>query len=286
MICRWNNAICIAFSISLFLSMAAQGTAEFMPRQFEARRATTPPVIDGKLDEAVWQSAQKLDEFFAYQSGGKPAAAETTARILWDDDFLYLGFEMTDADIRPSSVTANKTGRDAPLYLGDVIELFVREDRNSPKYYEFEWSPKAGDVFDARFDEQKFGAPGIAWDTKITSAVTVEGTIDDATDKDTRWVVETSIPLDSFSPITKDSQWTFTVARYDYFNPASATEQLMTLTPGDPDLPRAGFASGFHTYELYDNIKFVPEPRPSLSWLAWFALVAVRPLRARLAKKL
>lgn len=252
----------------LFLCLSVSGLcplasySQFVPRKFEARKTADRPTIDGILSDSAWESAQNIDQFFAYQSGGAPAAAETSAKILWDDEFLYLAFEMQDADIRPSSVTAGQTGRDASLFLGDVIELFIREDRSATRYFEFEWSPKNGDVLDARFDERKFGPPGIAWDTAIVSAVRVQGTIDDTTDVDTGWTVESAIPLSSFEPISTNSRWTFTLARYDYFNPGHSKEQLMTSAIGAPDLPLAGFASGFHSYEVYDDLQFVPEPQP------------------------
>ena len=237
-----------------------RANAEFVPQLYEARRADNPPAIDGSLDEPIWDTAHEIADFFAYQSGGEVAAAETSAKILWDDQSLYLAFEMMDVDIRPSSVTANQTGRDAQLFRGDVIEFFVREDRDSPRYFEFEWSPNGKDVFDARFDERRFGPPGTDWNTELTWAVSVDGTIDEFSDQDVGWTVEAAIPLSAFDSISTGSEWTFTVARYDYFNPISEVEQLMMSTPGDPELPLAGLTSGFHTYELYDDLKFVPEP--------------------------
>ncbi len=261
------------FAITLLLSMVATTCsvrAEFVPRDFVAVRASETLSIDGHLDEAAWQSAQIIDEFFAYQSGGSPAAADTTAKILWDDHAIYLGFEMQDADIRPASVTANQSGRDAQLYRGDVIELFVRESRDSPKYFEFEWSPD-GDAFDARFDNRKFGPPGTDWNVDMTWAATVNGTFDNASDEDISWTVEAAIPLSAFDDIGIGSVWTFTVARYDYFNPTSDVEQLMMSTPGDATLPNAGLSSGFHTYELYDNLLFVPELR--CNWLIAAAML-------------
>ena len=261
------------------VALTSAATAEFIPRDFISVRATEAPIIDGQLDDAVWQSAQVIDEFFAYQSGGDPAAADTTARILWDDQSLYLGFEMQDIDIRPSSVTANQSGRDAQLYRGDVIELFVRESRDSPKYFEFEWSPD-GDAFDARFDNRKFGPPGTDWNVDMTWAATVNGTFDDTSDQDTSWMVEAAIPLSAFDEIGVGSEWTFTVARYDYFNPASDVEQLMMSTPGDPALPNAGLSSGFHSYELYDNLAFVPEPH--FNWI--FAAAMLLALRRQSQK--
>ena len=246
------------------LAATSDCAADFTPRGFEARKTPTPPVIDGVIDDIVWAHAQTIDDFFAYQSGGDPPAAATTARVLWDEQFLYVAFEMNDVDIRPSSITTGDTGRDAELFRGDVIELFIRESRDSPKYFEFEWSPNGTDVFDARFDQRRFGPPGTAWNTDIEWAVTVDGTIDNFTDQDGSWTVESAIPLEAFGAIATGSEWTFAVARYDFFNPISPTEQLMISTPGDPDRPRAGFTSGFHTYELYDNLRFVvPEPATS-----------------------
>ncbi|MFC1758029.1 sugar-binding protein [Planctomycetota bacterium] len=244
----------------LVVAVSTLARAEFVPREFTARHTSVAPTIDGRVNDAVWSSAEVIDEFFAYQSGGDPAAAETTARILWDDHSLYLAFEMHDADIRPSSVTANQSGRDAELYRGDVIELFIRESRDSPKYFEFEWSPD-GDAFDARFDTRKFGPPGTDWNVEMTWAASVNGTVDDISDQDVSWTVEAAIPLSAFDDLDVNSEWTFTVARYDYFNPISDTEQLMMSTPGDAALPNAGLSSGFHTYELYDNLTFVPEPQ-------------------------
>jgi hypothetical protein len=218
--------------------------------------------LDGRLTDTVWDLAQPITNFYAYRSGGSPAASTTSARILWDDEFLYLGLEMSDADIRPSALTSGSSGRDGNLYEGDVIEFFARPQSDSPQYFEFEWSPN-GDVFDARFDQVRFGPPGIGWDTQVSGAVDVEGTWDDATDQDVGWTVETRIPRDAFPAFVAGHRWRFTVARYDYFHPDHAAAQLMMTTPGDPELPNAGLSAGFHSYEFYDELVFVfavPEP--------------------------
>ena len=39
------------------------------------------------------------------------------------------------------------------------------------------------------------------------------------TDVDMGWIVESAIPLTAFDPISTGSQWTFNVARYDYYGP-------------------------------------------------------------------
>jgi hypothetical protein len=243
----------------LVAAFTTTARAEFVPRVYEARRIETPPVLDGQLDDDAWRMAQPIREFFAYQTG-LPPASQTTGRLLWDDQFLYLAFEMSDADIRPSALTSGSGGRDGRLYEGDVIEFFVRPDENSPQYFEFEWSPN-GDLFDARFDTRRFGPPSTSWNTELSAAVHVDGTWDNSADEDQRWIVETRIPLVAFADVQGGESWRFTLARYDYFVPGLPDAQLMMSTPGDPELPNAGLSSGFHTYELYDRLLLtVPEP--------------------------
>ena len=74
--------------------------AAFTPAIYEARRTTAALTIDGDLSDSAWSCAQEIGPFYAYRSGGSPAAAETTMRILWDDQFLYASLQATDADIR------------------------------------------------------------------------------------------------------------------------------------------------------------------------------------------
>jgi len=234
--------------------------AAFVPTRYEAPSTATPPNIDGDLTDEVWSGALEIRQFYAYKSGGAPAASEGSARILWDQNNLYLGLQMIDDNILPSTVVSGRGGFDGPLYEGDVIELFVRQSANSPRYHEFEWSPN-GDVFDARFDSVRFGPPGTAWNSGVQSAVQVDGTIDDATDTDRSWTIEVAIPLTAFDPIDDQSEWFFTVARYDYFAQGNGFDSnLMMSTPGDPDAPMGGVTQGFHTYEIYDIVAFVPEP--------------------------
>ena len=272
----------IAAPLLVVCCLAENSDAVFTPIRFEARRITNPPVIDGDLSDSVWNQAQPMKVFYAYQSGGDPPAAATSARILWDEDYLYVGLEMADVDIRSACALRGSCGRDANLFQGDVIELFVKESTASARYHEFEWSP-LGEEFDARFDRVRFGAPGIGWNSGMRSAVQVRGTVDNPSDSDRGWTVESAIPLADFelSSIEVGSQWRFTVARYDYYNaPPDPREELMMLTRGDPDAPNAGVTSGFHTYEIYDILEFTVVPEPS-SLCSALSLVFVTGLSRR-----
>jgi len=257
-------------ALLLVLLSQAMARADFTPTRFDVLRANLAPAIDGDLSDGAWSHAVVIDQFFEYRSGGDPAAAEGTARFLWDDNRLYVGLEMQDVDIRSACALNGNCGNDASLFNGDVIELFIKELPGRTKYFEFEWSP-LGEFFDARFDnamDPRWSTPpGVSWDSTATWAVQFQGTVDNPSDVDRGWTVEAAIPridlgLTSFGT---GSEWYFTVARYDYFNvPAVMTPALMMSTPGDSAAPNGGVTFGFHSYEIYDVLHFSAVPEPSV----------------------
>ena len=50
------------------------------------------PTIDGRLDEPVWRSAPVATDFVQQRPDpGAPATERTEARVLYDDDAVYIG---------------------------------------------------------------------------------------------------------------------------------------------------------------------------------------------------
>src|SRR3954452_12427316 len=80
---------------------------------YEVKRAATPIQVDGKLNDAAWQGASTLNFVFPWDDQ-KGAKQKTTVRILWDDQYLYLGYDCEDGD-----VTAIYTKHDDPTYKDD-----------------------------------------------------------------------------------------------------------------------------------------------------------------------
>jgi hypothetical protein len=65
-----------------------------------ANSVDQPPMIDGRLDEEVWSRAQPLT--YAQQ----PPINDLTAvvvRLLWDDQYLYVGFDVSDTQVEDST---------------------------------------------------------------------------------------------------------------------------------------------------------------------------------------
>ena len=97
-----------------------------LPR-YEVHRAPTRITIDGKPDEKAWAAAPAVELIFPWeaQTGAKQ---KTTARLLWDDDFLYVSYECADTDI-----VAQYTERDDPTYKDDTVEIFINPEAHTDR---------------------------------------------------------------------------------------------------------------------------------------------------------
>ncbi|HTI71150.1 MAG TPA: carbohydrate-binding family 9-like protein [Candidatus Limnocylindria bacterium] len=96
---------------------------------YSAMRVSKPLVIDGKLNEPEWKACTWSPRFVDILSGGK-TIHDTKAAVLWDDDYLYVGFK-----IEEPFVHAKFTEHNSPIYYDNDVEMFIA-GRDS--YYEFE----------------------------------------------------------------------------------------------------------------------------------------------------
>lgn len=65
---------------------------------FQASRVATPPVIDGDLTDAAWQTAQEITGFTQHDpDDGKPATRKTVVKVVYDDNAVYFGAMMEDS---------------------------------------------------------------------------------------------------------------------------------------------------------------------------------------------
>ena len=62
-------------------------------------RVDAGPVIDGKIDEAVWDKAEKLTDFHQMRPNeGAEPSEPTEVFLLYDDDALYIAARMYDSE--------------------------------------------------------------------------------------------------------------------------------------------------------------------------------------------
>lgn len=156
-------------------------------------RTEDAPRLDGSLLDPVWSSAHATPNFLETREGGT-APFEASAKLLWDDRYLYVGVEVQDALLQ-----ASETQRDGHLWEEDCVELMIDPDGDGQGYFEIQVSPR-GVVFDTRFDARRVPKPfgHVDWDSKTRIGVSVRGTLDDR-DADAGYTVEIAIPWQAFS---------------------------------------------------------------------------------------
>tara|TARA_B100001996_G_scaffold371720_1_gene347374 strand:- start:1741 stop:4128 length:2388 start_codon:yes stop_codon:yes gene_type:complete len=77
-----------------------------------AVRCSIPPVLDGKMEKNIWGLVQPVNEFFQIEPLELDAPNElTTARILYDDDALYIFIEAFDS--KPEKIKKVLVRRDS-----------------------------------------------------------------------------------------------------------------------------------------------------------------------------
>lgn len=229
-------------------SGAEPAVSDKIPEPYIVYRAAQAPIIDGNLNEPAWERTSAITEFNLFRPVDVDQLPITTARILWDNTHLYLGFKCDDDDIWSYS-----DKNDDPLYLGDVVELFVKPNRDSLQYYEFVVAPN-GAIYDARYPSRgaglshRFGR----WNSEAKIATQVNGSNDNHSDSDQGYAVEIAIPLEAFESHERPSEgteWSFGVFRYDYSKSYEDCLMLMSI-------PKASARHGFHHYEAYETLRF------------------------------
>ena len=106
------------------LALCAPAAAQEVPTRPAVAivRTDEPPVIDGRMDEAVWSLTPVIDDFVQVEPGqGRPPSERTEVRLLFDDDAVYIGIRCFDSD--PSAIVATEMKRDASLGSDDHVRI-------------------------------------------------------------------------------------------------------------------------------------------------------------------
>jgi hypothetical protein len=99
--------------------------------------------VEADLASWIWDEIPALPPFILADGSG-PAKQQTVTRVCSDSEALYVRFDCDDPDIWGSY-----TWRDEPIYVEEVVEIFLGPGRaNLTRYYELEISPN-GVLFDA-----------------------------------------------------------------------------------------------------------------------------------------
>jgi hypothetical protein len=225
----------------------AKDEAPAAVRKAECRRAKNPIRVNGVLDEIAWEDAQELKDFAVFWQKRRPAT-RTTARLLWDNSYLYFSAEMEDADLFALTKVHN-----GMTWEDDVFELFFKPSAKKPAYYEFQVNALNTQLELYLPSRGAGGYRRFAALTKLgtESAVRLNGTLNKYDDKDKGWVVEGRIPWTAFKETggrpKPGEVWKFALCRYDYSVYLERPELSSTAPLTQPD---------FHRYEDYSELTF------------------------------
>ncbi len=176
-------------------------------------------LIDGKLSEPCWAHSATTGEFVNAGSGTRDVGLDVGGRayLLWTSEALYIAFIVRDTDIKGDF---EKGAVDPHLWTENTTETMIDPDGDGDNrdYYEIQIGPQ-NLVFDSRFDDYNqprslpagpFGHQD--WTAHATTAVALNGTLNNSSDRDQGYTVEAKVPWSAFdkartTPPKLGDQW-------------------------------------------------------------------------------
>ena len=159
----------------------AQRVTDDRAKRLHATRTTTPPTIDGRLDDATWKSVP-VDARFTqnFPDEGKPPSQRTELQVAYDDRALYLAVRAWDSD--PRGIVERLTRRDRDTDADKIqIDISSKNDRTTAYHFDLNVSGVLEDA--VRFNDTDYSGD---WD----------GLWLGATHRDANgWTAEIEIPL-------------------------------------------------------------------------------------------
>jgi hypothetical protein len=204
-----NNYLAALGSVLLFglapLLVSAQ-TAPVTDGPSTARKSTEiartelQPVLDGVLDDAIWQEATVIEDMHQYQPVDQgPPSERSVFYIAYSERFLYVAARLYDSD--PSGISARQLVQGQNLGFDDGIEFILDTFNNGRGGYQFQTNPngiRREGVYD---NPQNLNRDwkGI-W--QVESRIDEEG-----------WTTEIAIPFNTLNFDPSMEEWGFTIAR-------------------------------------------------------------------------
>lgn len=226
---------------------------------------TAPPKIDGKLDEDLWKTATSTGPLVDVTTGrpNTTFAVNGHARIAWDDERLYLGFQILDEKL-VGGFGPQDRGKDPHLWEKECVEIMIDPDGDGDNvdYYEIQIGTQ-NLVFDSQFDAYNAPRGGPdgpfghqEWSIGGATAVVVDGTLDDDGDTDKGYTVEAAIPWKSFAKAKKAPPAPGDAWRMNFY--------AMKRNSGVAWSPILG-EGNFHRASRFGRVRFVAAPGAAAS---------------------
>lgn len=198
------------FFLASLCTFAAQDELVHRKINFAAIPETeAAPVIDGDLNDAVWQNARMISNF-VLTAGDHGATAEhqTTAFLTYDDQHLYVAFRCDEPDIAGMKTTSKMTD-DLDMLYDDRVEVFLDVNHDHRSYIELA-ANSAGVQFDQTGFNRLNGSKTCDMDPSFNAFWRVRTRLGED-----YWTAEISIDVTSLGikKIEKGMTWGLNLAR-------------------------------------------------------------------------
>lgn len=164
---------------------------------YEVLGAISSIAVDGRADDPDWARAEPIEFIFPWNDVKKEGAQSTVARLLWDEENLYVIYECIDPYL-DSEITEH----DGAVYQEDAVELFATPNpKDLSAYFGYEMNIKGTLLDYIAFDAGEHSTRSIhfEWQSEhVQIATTHNGTLNQHDDKDSGWTLEIAIPFANF----------------------------------------------------------------------------------------
>jgi len=211
----------------------------------QAAPARGPIRIDGRLDEPDWEDAAATTNFTQLDpEEGRPASERTDVRVLIDNEALYVGALMADAE--PHAIVSRLARRDYSRSDTDWFSVSIDAYHDHLTAVEFSVTP-AGSVVDASIGAD--GSRDLSWDPVWASATHIDSR---------GWVAEIRIPLSQLRYTgQEDAVWGIQFTRRIL---RKQEIDLLAFTPksGNADISRYGHLVGLGRVRAPRRLELLP----------------------------
>ncbi len=162
----WVNSLTgLAMFVSVLAGPGSGGQAE----SFETvgLKIDTPVAVDGVLDEKPWARAVEANALISVPADRRdPSKVQTSLKILFDETFLYLGFECRD--LQPEALFGQTTARDGDIRGDDSVFVLLEAADDENRFYFF-GTNLLGASLDGRIQKDG-GGFDLGWDGTWSNA--------------------------------------------------------------------------------------------------------------------
>ncbi len=169
-------------------------------KSLRATRVDSAPLMDGKLDDAVWEEAELITDFHQSRPGDHAEPSEKTELyVIYTTDALYVGARMFDSE--PEQIAAPTLRHGQGMPFDDRLVIILDPFNQGRAGYRFETNLNA-----ARHDSL-YTTPfrfTLDWNTIWEAATSVDGN---------SWIAEVEIPFKSLPFDPNLDTWGFNFGR-------------------------------------------------------------------------